>query len=132
MYTALAGFVEAGETLEECVAREVHEETGVTVDAGSVRYLKSQPWPFPQSSMVAFTATADHTAELNIDTDELVCARWYPREMVAAAATVKDAVMDHDVAKAALDARPDLELLIPPPNVVARDLIDAWLASSSP
>ena len=97
MFTALAGFVEAGETFEEAVAREVKEETGVTVDAASVKYLKSQPWPFPQSSMIAFTATADHSAAhnaLDIDTDELVAAHWFDREAVAGAATVEGAVMN--------------------------------------
>ena len=133
MFTALAGFVEAGETFEEAVAREVKEETGVTVDAASVKYLKSQPWPFPQSSMIAFTATADHSAAhnaLDIDTDELVAAHWFDREAVAAAATGEGAVMNRDVAAAVLEERPELELLIPPSNVVARDLIEAWLKSS--
>jgi NAD+ diphosphatase len=129
MFTALAGFVEAGETLEECVAREVHEETGVVVDPGSISYLKSQPWPFPQSYMAAFIATADHEAALNIDREELVSARWYDRSQVAAALTVESAVMDHMVAQAVLDERPELELLVPPPNVVARELIEAWLES---
>ena len=135
MFTALAGFVEAGETFEEAVAREVHEETGVTVDRDSIRYLKSQPWPFPQSSMIAFSATADADAPHNaidIDTEELVAAQWFPRDAVAKAATVEGAVMNRDVAMAAIEQQPDLDLLIPPKNVVARDLIDAWLEGSSP
>ena len=79
--------------------------------------------------MIAFTATADPEAPLNIDTEELVAAHWFSREAVAAAATVEGAVMNRDVAAAALEERPDLELLIPPRNVVARDLIEAWLES---
>ena len=72
--TTLAGFVEAGETFEACVAREVLEETGVRIDEGSVRYLTSQPWPFPQSCMVAFRATAD-CDRVGLD-DELLGRRW--------------------------------------------------------
>ena len=59
-------------------AREVLEETGVRIDEGSVRYLKSQPWPFPQSCMVAFRATADCDQELVLD-DELLEAKWWDR-----------------------------------------------------
>ena len=64
MYSVLAGFVEPGETLEECVAREVREETGVEVK--NIRYFASQPWPFPHSLMVAFTA--EHASgEIKVD-----------------------------------------------------------------
>jgi NAD+ diphosphatase len=68
MHTALAGFVEAGETFEKAVAREVYEETGVRIDKDSVNYIGSQPWPFPQSIMIGFfaTATADDTHPLNV------------------------------------------------------------------
>ena len=52
MYSALAGFVEPGESLEQCLAREVHEEVGVQVS--NIRYFASQPWPFPHSLMIAF------------------------------------------------------------------------------
>ena len=97
LFTTLAGFVEAGETFEAAVAREVFEETGVRVDEGSVRYLKSQPWPFPQSSMIAFRATADADAPLNIDDDELVEAKWWDRAAVRKACTVPGAVMRPDV-----------------------------------
>jgi len=74
MYSVLAGFVEPGETLEECVHREVKEETGIEVR--NVRYFASQPWPFPNSLMVAFTA--EHAAgEIAIDPVELAEAGWY-------------------------------------------------------
>ncbi|HEY9592906.1 MAG TPA: NAD(+) diphosphatase [Spirochaetia bacterium] len=73
-YSVLAGFVEPGETLEECVAREVREETGIEVK--NIRYFASQPWPFPHSLMVAFTA--EHaTGEIRVDHTELVDAAWY-------------------------------------------------------
>ena len=74
MYSVLAGFVEPGETLEECVHREVKEEAGIEVR--NVRYFSSQPWPFPNSLMVAFTA--EHAAgEIAIDPVELAEAGWY-------------------------------------------------------
>jgi NAD+ diphosphatase len=75
--STLAGYVEAGETLEHAVVREVFEEVGIRV--GDVRYVASQPWPFPSSLMLAFTAKAT-TTELHIDDDEIVEARWFSRE----------------------------------------------------
>jgi NAD+ diphosphatase len=74
LYSVLAGFVEPGETLEECVAREVREETAIEVK--NIRYFASQPWPFPHSLMVAFTA--EHASgEIRVDPEELVDAGWY-------------------------------------------------------
>lgn len=77
MYSVLAGFVEAGETLEECVHREIDEETGVEVR--DVRYFGSQSWPFPHSLMVAFIARFGR-GELRIDSRELADARWFRRD----------------------------------------------------
>jgi NAD+ diphosphatase len=77
MYSALAGFVEPGETLEGAVAREVMEEVGVEV--GELRYAGSQPWPFPASLMVGFVAQA-RTHEIRIDESELESARWVTRQ----------------------------------------------------
>lgn len=74
MYSTLAGFVEPGETLEETVKREVFEETGITV--GKVRYVASQPWPFPHSIMVGFTAEYIE-GEIVIDSKELEDAKWF-------------------------------------------------------
>lgn len=127
MYTALAGFVEAGETMEKAVAREVYEETGVRIDLESVQYVKSQPWPFPQSCMIGFLATADEHQKLNVDTNELVAAQWFDKAQVQAATVVSGPVMQHDVAAAAIKADPSLKLLIPPKGVLARTLLDAWL-----
>jgi NAD+ diphosphatase len=76
MYSALAGFVEPGETLEQAVAREVMEEVGVTVS--DLRYSGSQPWAFPASLMVGFVATATST-EIRIDEHEIEAARWVTR-----------------------------------------------------
>lgn len=74
LYSVIAGFVEPGESLEDCVHREVHEEVGITVK--NLRYFGSQSWPFPHSLMVAFTA--EHAGgEIQIDQTEIVEAGWY-------------------------------------------------------
>jgi NAD+ diphosphatase len=107
-YSALAGFVEPGETLEAAVAREVREEAGV--DVTDVVYRSSQPWPFPANLMLGFEAT--HAAgEVRADEDELEDARWFTRAEVEAA------------------ARGDRSapLLLPPPVAIARVLVDGWL-----
>jgi NAD+ diphosphatase len=77
MYSALAGFVEPGESLEQATRREVQEE--VSVQLGALRYAGSQPWPFPASLMVGFVAEAAST-ELRVDEHELEAARWVTRE----------------------------------------------------
>lgn len=79
MYSLLAGFVEPGETLEAAVRREVFEEAGVEV--GAVRYLSSQPWPFPASLMMG-CAGAALTTEITIDPKEIEDARWFTREQM--------------------------------------------------
>jgi NAD+ diphosphatase len=76
MYSTIAGFVEPGETLEDTVRREVREETGVQVE--DVRYHSSQPWPFPSSLMLGFTAHAAST-EIRVDEHELENACWFTR-----------------------------------------------------
>jgi NAD+ diphosphatase len=130
MHTALAGFVEAGETMERAVAREVYEETGIRVDEDTAVYVASQPWPFPQSTMIGFMVRADDSQTLNIDTNELVDAKWFDRSQVQLAATVKGPVMQKEVAEAALSSNPELSLLIPPKGVLARQLIDTWLTGT--
>jgi len=74
MYSVLAGFVEPGESLEETVAREVKEEVGLSLK--DIRYFGSQPWPFPHSLMIGFTATYAG-GEITLDDDEIVDAGWY-------------------------------------------------------
>lgn len=106
MFSALAGFVEPGETLEEAVRREVQEESHVRV--GDVRYLRSQPWPFPSSLMIGCIATAE-SEEIRIDPAELEEARWFTREQVCAALSGS--------------GNP---LTLPPPFAVAHHLIRAW------
>ncbi len=74
MYSTLAGFVEPGESLEMTVKREMMEEAGIEVN--NIQYIASQPWPFPSSIMLGFFANAT-TTELNLDTDEVVEAKWF-------------------------------------------------------
>jgi NAD+ diphosphatase len=112
-YSSLAGFVEPGEALEAAVAREVLEEAQVHV--GAVRYVASQPWPFPASLMLGFEA--DYlTGEAAVGDEELDDVRWCTREEVIAAAAAED------------ERSADAPLLLPPKLAIARHLIDVWLA----
>jgi NAD+ diphosphatase len=119
-YSALAGFVEPGEPLEAAVAREVHEESGIRV--GDVRYVASQPWPFPVSLMLGFHATYA-SGEPQVLDGELEDVRWFARAEVAAAA--RDESSADWIAGAPADG-----LLLPPPTAIARHLIDRWLAEA--
>ncbi|HEX2103817.1 MAG TPA: NAD(+) diphosphatase [Solirubrobacteraceae bacterium] len=105
-YSALAGFVEPGESLEEAVVREVGEEAGVAVTA--VRYRSSQPWPFPASLMLGFEA-AYAGGDAHPHDHELEDVRWVPRA---------------ELARAVAGEGP---LLLPPPLAIARRLIEGWL-----
>ena len=100
-YSVLAGYVEPGETLEECAQREVCEETGI--DITNIHYFGSQPWPFPNSLMIGFTA--DYAGgEITLEDSELADAQWF-----------------------AADRLPNL----PPPMTIARKLIDRFVADST-
>jgi NAD+ diphosphatase len=97
MYSVLAGFVEPGESLEECVRREIKEEAGI--DVKNIRYFKSQPWPYPDSLMIAFTAEYAG-GELSIDRNELTDAGWFaPEEFPAIPRkiSISRALIDHFV-----------------------------------
>ncbi len=112
MFSALAGFVEPGETLEEAVRREVSEEAGIEV--ASVRYRFSQPWPFPSSLMLGCVAEAA-SEKITVDSQELETARWFPRDAVAQA----------------LRSPPGPEgLWLPPPMAIAHQLVRAWVAGN--
>jgi NAD+ diphosphatase len=100
-YSTLAGFSSIGETLEETLRREVLEEVGVQV--GAPRYFGSQPWPFPNSLMVAYTAEWE-AGEIAIDNDEIADAGWFA---------------------------PDALPRIPPHVSIARRLIDAWVLETT-
>ena len=110
-YSALAGFVEPGETLEAAVAREFGEEAGIEVT--DVRYVASQPWPFPSSLMIGCTATAVSDS-LTIDREELDDARWFTRDQVTDA----------------LSGSRDSAFLPPPRFAIARSLLDHWLGDA--
>ncbi|MEU6810312.1 NAD(+) diphosphatase [Streptomyces sp. NPDC046831] len=81
-FSTLAGFVEPGESIEQAVRREVHEEVGIAV--GEVEYVASQPWPFPSSLMLGFMAQATTTG-IEVDGDEIHEARWFSRDELGAA-----------------------------------------------
>ncbi|HEX4397587.1 MAG TPA: NAD(+) diphosphatase, partial [Trebonia sp.] len=81
--SVLAGFVEPGESAEHAVAREVFEETAITV--GHIRYLGSQPWPMPRSLMLGFQAAAPAGQRITVDAEEIGEARWFTREEMLAA-----------------------------------------------
>ncbi len=115
MYSTLAGFVEPGESLEEAVAREVMEETGVALR--SVRYAHSQPWPFPANLMLGFYADAAST-EINANPEELADARWFGRDEVRVLMAARDRA---DAEKAGL------AMHLPRPISIARRLIGDWL-----
>lgn len=108
--SVLAGFVEPGESLEQAVAREVFEEVGVSVS--DVRFRGDQPWPFPASLMVGFTARAEAT-ELTLDPEEILDARWFSRAELA-------------------EALQDGTLGVPPGLSIARALIDEWYGGPLP
>jgi NAD+ diphosphatase len=107
----LAGFVEAGESLEQAVIREVREEVGVVVR--DCRYRGSQPWPLPRSLMLGFFARADEGQELRVDGEEILSARWYTRAELLAAAESG-------------------EVLLPGSVSIARQLIESWYGGRLP
>jgi len=108
-FSLLAGYVEPGETLEEAVRREVTEESGI--ELGDVSYVASQPWPFPSSLMLGFSAVATGGDPAPGD-DELAEVRWFEREEVEQA------------------ARGEGTLALAPPYSIARRLIDDWLGGA--
>lgn len=107
IYTALAGFMEPGESVEECCAREMHEEAGVTVTR--VTYIASQPWPYPSSLMIGCIAEISDK-DLVIDTEELDDARWFTRQQVT------------DMLNSDGEG-----LTVPPPLAIAHHLVAHWI-----
>lgn len=110
----LAGFVEAGESLEACVVREIREEVGV--DVHDVQYLGSQPWPFPRSLMLGFSAVADPEQNVEFLDGEISEAQWFTREEVRAALEVGDWASSEEA-----------PLLLPGSISIARGLIIGWV-----
>jgi NAD+ diphosphatase len=104
-FSTFAGFVETGESFEECVSREIFEEAGVY--PSQVKYITSQPWPFPASIMIAFEAISDRPEDARPDGQEITEVRWLSRD------EMKQAVASG-------------EILLPPGISVARRMIEAW------
>ena len=115
LFSLLAGFVEAGESFEACVAREIAEEIGLAVR--DVRYLGSQPWPFPRSLMVGFHAIADPDQEFSFNDGEIVEAGWFTREEVR-----------HALAQGDWSSESDAKLMLPGSISIAREIIESWAA----
>ena len=111
-YSTLAGFVEPGETFEQAVVREVGEEAGVVVPVTGVQYRATQPWPFPSSLMIAFTAHT-HAQPTTPDGDEIAESRWFSREEFRAGAEAG-------------------QVRIPPRISVAHHLIADWFGEEIP
>ncbi|HEY6578996.1 MAG TPA: NAD(+) diphosphatase, partial [Rhizomicrobium sp.] len=109
MFSALAGFIEPGETIEEAVRREIFEETGVRTD--HVTYYATQPWPFPSSLMIGCFAQA-LSRKIRLDTNELAEARW----------------LDRHTARALLTGVAVEGIRIPPPIAIAHHLLKSWAA----
>ena len=105
-YSALAGFVDQAESIEEAVSREVMEEAGIRVK--NVTYHSSQPWPFPSSLMIGCHAEAD-TTEIFMDTEEMTDVKWFSRQEVLAALNGENS-----------------DLLIPGRIAIAHHLIRSW------
>lgn len=112
LYSVLAGFVEAGESLEATVHREICEEVGVSVH--SVRYLGSQPWPFPRSLMLGFDAVAEASAVPDPADGEIEAARWVSRQTLRAAIEARGEVVDG--------------LMMPGNSSIAATMLRSWAA----
>ncbi|KRD17040.1 NADH pyrophosphatase [Mycobacterium sp. Root265] len=115
LFSILAGFVEAGESFEACVVREISEEVGL--DVTEVQYLGSQPWPFPRSLMVGFHALGDPEQPFAFNDGEIAEAQWFTR------AEVRDALADGDWSSESTS-----RLLLPGSISIAREIIESWAA----
>lgn len=121
-FSTLAGFVEPGESLEAAVGREVFEEVGVTVR--DIRYIASQPWPFPASLMLGFSARLDGDPTIDLDPVEMAEAGWFTRAEVRQAAEWVDT---------GTEPEPGVRIQgISPRLSISRYLIDLWLAGELP
>jgi NAD+ diphosphatase len=118
-FSVLAGFVEAGESLEACVAREISEEVGVAVR--DIRYLGSQPWPFPRSLMIGFEAVADRDQPVRPAQSEIAEAYWFTARQVRAALTAGSRADRTGPVQGQHDA-----LILPGEVSIASRMLAAW------
>ena len=109
-WSALAGFVEPGETVEQAAARELEEEAGIKADPTNAEYLFCQPWPFPSSLMVGIIIEAE-TTEISTEQDELEAARWITRE---------------EARQVLAGTHPDI--YCPPDMAIAHQILKEWAA----
>jgi NAD+ diphosphatase len=123
MYSTIAGFMDPGESIEESVARETFEETGIKV--GKVLYHSSQPWPYPSQLMIGCIAEAI-SDEITVDTKELEEARWFTREEVKEALERSTVAFDPN----AWEVTKVTETRFPLPIAIAHQLIKYWCLSS--
>ena len=114
-FSTLAGFVEAGESAEAAVRREVQEESGIVIGSGpdDIWYLGSQPWPFPRSLMLGYHAWTDRPDDVLPDGEEIVEVRWFTRDELAAACASG-------------------EVRLPPQVSIARRLVERWYGAELP
>ena len=124
MFSILAGFVEAGESLERCVQRELHEEVGL--DVRDIRYLGSQPWPLPRSLMLGCAAIGDPEQPLVFSDGEITEAHWFARDEVRAALAA--GAWGSVTGTTAGDAEQH-RLLLPGSISIARTIVESWAAA---
>lgn len=124
MFTALAGFLEPGETIEEAVAREVMEEVGIEV--GNVAYRSTQPWPYPSSLMIGCNAEA-LTDTVTVDEKEIAEARWFTRRELRAALADAGKINYQELMSGNVSTWTS-EFFVPPHSAIAHQLIRAWVA----
>ena len=113
MYSCLAGFIEAGESIEAAVARETFEETGVLIDEQSIEIWFNQPWPWPSQLMIGCYAKAQHFQEPVVDLDELEQAHWFTKEEIQKSCLGMSSILN-----------------IPPHFTIAHQLLKNWSSPS--
>ena len=123
-YSTLAGFVDAGESVEECVHREVHEEVGIEIS--HLKYFSSQSWPFPASLMLGFFGEAK-TTEIHLNHAELQDARWFSREEIEQVLRRSE----KSIIETGVTPNQHGFSILPPPSSISYQLIKHWVMTDS-